>query len=410
MGAPLMTQHLSYHEALPPPVDLGFSPAPAPRRAGRLTLSPDRRAADSPERKAEKEQEERGEEEAEGREEGHERRWARSAQERLMKQANRPPTFSRDSSKDKTPEVRDWIHEMDAYLRFQLAGATAIDPHFTLHFALTCLTGAAGDFITNKAQVSGELAKTGSLQKPMTWEDARQLLVAEFEAPHYRALKRMELQALRLGKGAHKTLPLFNAAFDKLARSLYPLGTDLTAATNEQSLMDEYSRLIELSNNEMWYAINMSLPSSLAEWKAKTAAAWSATELKLQKERERGMQDRMQGGYSMKRSVYSGQTAGTVKANRMQASETEEGEETRERQEGEGEEKSALQRMQATPTKKKGGQQKGESNGYQLSDTEREQLMAKGACFRCYKTGHLSRGCPDKGKPRKAPRLEDLKA
>src|SRR6202453_423841 len=35
-----------------------------------------------------------------------------------------------------------------------------------------------------------------------------------------------------------------------------------------------------------------------------------------------------------------------------------------------------------------------------LTDDERAKLMAEGKCFRCKKTGHLSRACPDK--PRQA--------
>ena len=194
-----------------------------------------------------------------------------------MRRVEGPATFSGDRTKDKIPDVRDWVDAVDAYLDLVL-GPNA-DGVFALSYVSTRLVGPAHDWLKAKKQAIKEAVNRGGLPghvQAMTWAEAKVLLVEEFESQQYRVLKKMELQALRLGQGDCKTLPLFNAAFDKLSRSLYPLGTDLEASLMESVLADEYSNALQASDYYMWRDIVKTGPRTLAQWKASTAVAWSA--------------------------------------------------------------------------------------------------------------------------------------
>ena len=81
----------------------------------------------------------------------------------------------------------------------------------------------------DEAIANGDLPP--SMRQGLKWSEIKRHLVEAFESPQYQVMKRFELQALRLGQGKHKTLPVFNAAFDKLSRRLYPIGTDSTNNT-----------------------------------------------------------------------------------------------------------------------------------------------------------------------------------
>ncbi len=44
-----------------------------------------------------------------------------------------------------------------------------------------------------------------------------------------------------------------------------------------------------------------------------------------------------------------------------------------------------------------------------LTDEEYQQVMAKGLCLQCYKTGHRIKDCKEKGQKRRKPTAEELK-
>jgi hypothetical protein len=373
-----------------------FSPNPAyvPHRQGRLTMSPERTPIPSHSDPHEQDDDVKQEQQPFRQDKTESEEERRRGEERLMRRVEGPASFSGDRTKDKIPEVRDWVDAVDAYLDLVL-GSNA-DGVFALSYVSTRLVGPAHDWLKAKKLAIREAVNRGGLPghvQAMTWAEAKVLLVEEFESHQYRVLKKMELQALRLGQGECKTLPLFNAAFDKLSRSLYPLGTDLEASLMESVLADEYSNALQSSDYYMWRDIVKTGPRTLAQWKASTAVAWSAREVlkKNDRQEERREARNVRPSYIRPSAVNEMSTAVRDEDRSPQEPEPDEG--------------------QPPVTTAHQIQTRSRIPGPRLlSDEEYKKVRADGRCLQCYKKGHRigDDACKEKGKPRRRPAAGEL--
>jgi hypothetical protein len=367
-----------------------FTPAAVPHRQGRLTMSPQ-----MPPRASSMDEKEDGMEEANGdslpsvvlAQDQHRRRL-----DRLLKKAEGPVQFSGDETQDKIPDVREWVEAVDSYLDMMLE-----DDHTdALHYVLTRTVGAAHNALKvrrdafNDARRKGLLpASSGNLQ----WEEVKFLFIEEFEGAQFRALKKLQLEALRLGSEKLKTPILLNAKFDQLARRIYPAGTDLAAMHLDCVLADEYSKIIHYSDRKMWKDMaRVGGPHTLAAWKERTAQAWAAKEVVKTTE----------AAWRQESSSHAAALHG------MGLQEREEDE----RSDTEEEEVAAVQ-LRVTPKKPAAGKYSGSGKkqpGFRLPDEQFRKVMAEGRCLQCYKKGHRrgDAACQEKGKPRRQPTQQEL--
>jgi hypothetical protein len=367
-----------------------FSPAAVPHRQGRLTMSPHMPAtAPSADEKDD------GMEEANGDSlspvvlaaDQHRRRL-----DRLLKKAEGPVQFSGDETQDKIPDVRDWVEAVDSYLDMMLE-----DDHTNaLQYVLTRTVGAAHNALKvrrdafNDARRKGLLpASSGDLQ----WDEVKFLFIEEFEGAEFRALKKLQLEALRLGSEKLKTPILLNAKFDQLARRIYPAGTDLAAMHLDCVLADEYSKIIRHSDGKMWKDMSrVGGLYTLAAWKQRTAQAWAAKEVVKTTEAAWRQES------SSHAAALHGMGLGWRE--RDEESDTEE-------------EEAAAAQMQVTQKKPTAGKYSGSVKkppGFRLPDEQYRKVMAEGRCLQCYKKGHRrgEAACPEKGKQRRLPTQQEL--
>jgi len=375
-----------------------FNPSPGyvPHRQGRLTMSPERTPIPSRSDLHERDDDVKQEQQPLRQDNAELDEERRRGEERLMRRVEGPATFSGDRTKDKISDVRDWVDAVDAYLDLVL-GPNA-DGVFALSYVSTRLVGPAHDWLKAKKLAIKEAVNRGGLPgyiQAMTWAEAKVLLVEEFESHQYRVLKKMELQALRLGQGECKTLPLFNAAFDKLSRSLYPLGTDLEASLMESVLADEYSNALQSSDYYMWRDIVKTGPRTLAQWKASTAVAWSAREVLKKNDRQGERREPMNGRSSYTRPSTVNEMTTTAVRDEGQT------------QHGELEQEDG----QSAVTTAHQMQTRNRAPGPRLlSEEEYKKVRADGRCLQCYKKGHRigDDACKEKGKPRRRPVAGEL--
>lgn len=368
------------------------SPGPVPHRTGRLTLSP----FDTP--AAQRDDDDKQEQ---NRADGPTAVERAKAEERLRRRADGPPVFTGDRSKDKIADARDWVEQVDNWLDFMLG--VHQDGVFCLSYVLTRLEGAAKDWLK---------AKKGTFVA-LTWGEVKLMLVDEFESPQYRQLKKLELEALRLGSHAHPTPILFNAAFDKLARILYTPASMSDAvelaASVDRTMADEYSKAVMRSHHTIWQdAVKMG-PATLAQWKDCVTSQWSAREVI----RQTTAGPRAGGADGGPRPYYGGWRDNRGAPNRPAslnevqadtappAATAAPGAQPGEAPSGDV----AVQLLQATAGPR--GQRQP-----LLSDSEFQQVMREGRCLQCYKRGHRrgDNACKEKGKERRRPVQGELNA
>jgi Zinc knuckle len=301
---------------------------------------------------------------------------------------------------------REWLQSANVYMRLTASTRT---PQDQVDLFGLLFEGAAKTWFWTNQEREGA---------GWTLDRAFEVFLQTYTGGLTRSMLEAEMASLRLGGENTKDIAAFNARFDMLASQLYPGSWNNDTASI--ILGDKYAGIIKDCNFALWEEAmhHKRKPQDgrefgLADWKE----AMQDAIVVLAGVRRGGSRF---GRYTTKSDnggVYSTQTgSSTAKANKMQTSEVSEEGETWQRREGEKEgENEEAARMQAVSKGKRGGggaktESGGQQKGRQLTDEERSQLMAKGACFRCYKTGHLSRDCPDKGKPRRVPTQEDLKA
>lgn len=294
--------------------------------------------------------------------------------------------------------ARDWLERQRDYI-YLTAGSQPQSTQLMI-FGMQLEDGASSWFNNQKRREGAA----------WTLERAFESFLETYTGGVTVALLEAELEGLRYGGENTKDLAALNARFDLLSQQLYP--GSLNEDSSNRMLARMYENIIMKGDFELWEKARNHDPVGLDQWKLAVQNAYVVLTRQRKARRDRSTQN------STGSRPWFKPAASTVKVNRMKTSEAEGEGETWERREGEeGGEGEEVAQMQATSDSKGrrggGGAKTGsgeQQKGYQLTPAERGQLMAKGVCFRCYKAGHLSRDCPDKGKPRRAPTQEDLKA
>jgi hypothetical protein len=348
----------------------------------------------------------------------------RAGEERLLKKVKTPPTFSGNDQEDDITEVRDWVEVVDDF--FHCMVGPGYDGEYALTFVMNNLRGPAHDWMKGKLSAFDDAIASGSLpdnmRQGLKWGEVKKLLVEAFESPQYTVMKRFELQELRLGQGKHKTLPIFNAAFDKLSRRLWPIGTDFeNNLILDRVLADEYSTILEKSDLYLWRDVVKTGPRTLSQWKASTAVVWSAREVLRTNEHRYRQGNAGRGGG--RRNPFNGRPQGGAAGAAVQEMDTQEDPRVSEvdsdsDEETPGRPSATAQQMQA---QKKGNNLRRPSRPpvgdrsqapRLMTDEQFQVVLTKRLCFQCYKAGHR-RGddaCPEKGKPRRKPTQAELNA
>jgi len=250
------------------------------------------------------------------------------------------------------------------------------------------------------------------MRQRLKWGEVKKLLVEAFESPQYLIMKRFELQELRLGQGKHRTLPIFNAAFDKLSRRLWPIGTDFeNNIILDRVLSEEYSSILEKSDIYLWKDVVKTMPRTLSQWKAATAVAWSAREvLKSNDQRNKTLYG---GAGKRNQSRPQGAAGAAAQVHEMDTVTKEEDveEEYEEDAAQPGKAPVAAQQMRA---ERKGNNsfKRTPRAPHLLTDEQMKIVWDKNLCLQCFKEGH-HRGdaaCEEKGKPRRKPKPGELNA
>jgi hypothetical protein len=338
----------------------------------------------------------------------------RAGEERLLKKVKTPPTFSGNDAEDEISEVRDWVEVVDDF--FDCMVGYGYDGEYALTFVKNNLRGPAHDWMKAKVSAFEDVLANGDLPQSMRqglrWSEVKKLLVEAFESPQYQVMKRFELQELRLGQGKHKTLPIFNAAFDKLSRRLWPIGTDFeNNVILDRVLADEYSTILERSDIYLWRDVVKTGPRTLSQWKASTAVVWSAREvLRTNEQRNKHIHGGAAGrGGGGRRNQFGQRPPGTAGAAAQEMDIKEESQEADSEEDTPGQAPAAVQQMQGRGANNRNRPQRGPRV---LTDDQMRIVWEKNLCLQCYKPGH-HRGddtCEEKGKPRRKPLPGELKA
>ena len=404
--------------------DLLRTPAPVrapPHVDGRKTMSPDRSFLSSPQRFAEPAveasyEEERKDEADDATRKMIEYELRRQAQdeERLRKQARPPCTFSGNAS-DEIPVVRDWVATMDAYLSLMMGAHR--DGEFALDYVSTRLVGPALDWMRAKRIALEQRRQDPTLgdvaKAPPTWGEIKVRLVEDFESKAFRELKKLELKGLRLGSPEYPTVPLFTAAFDKLARFLFPLDTVIEGSVEDNLIADEYDTLILKSDIGMWKDIvSRGRPKSLEEWKERVANAWGMKELVAIQSgasswRSQGNSGwRGRGGKWNRVNDQRQNNSSGAAVNEISTPGADGGLQAAGRDEAQPGASVEAQQLQVKNKKKPANESQ-----RMLTDEQHAQVMREGRCFQCYQKGHRigDSACKEKGKPRRKPTVEELK-
>ena len=402
-----------------PRADLLRTPAPVhapPHVDGRKTMSPDRSSLNSPHRFAMLAEEPSNDDERKkGADDGtaqqqiqYEVRRQAQDEERLRKQARAPCTFSGNAS-DEIPEVRDWVATMDAYLSLMMGAQR--DGAFALDYVSTRLVGPALDWMRARRLALEERRQDPTLgdvaRAPPTWGELKVCLVEEFESKAFRELKRLELKALRLGSSEHPTVPLFTAAFDKLARFLFPVGTVIEGTIGDSLIADEYDELIRKSDVGMWKDIvRGGRPRSLAHWKESVANAWCTKEILAAQDAASSSKSQGKGSWRGRGGKWNRGNEQRAAVNEVSTPGADGDSEAAGKDEAQPGASVEAQQLQVKNKKKPANESQ-----RMLTEEQHAQVMREGRCFQCYQKGHRigDSACKEKGKPRRKPTVQELK-
>ena len=312
-----------------------------------------------------------------------------------------PEKFAGTSDADKA-KVEQWCGRVTNYLNGLFHGVDARAQR--MQFVLSLLEDPAARWMNS----------VYSEAEDMSWEQLMPSFIDYVRGGQdQRAIWKQRMESLAFGRGRCRDLTSFDHEFDTLRMKLYPSSTsnvDMNIRSGE-----DYSSAIRRGDPQLLAEVLRILgpdrqQPTLNIWKRATATAVRIRDIT----REAARYPNEAGS----RSTFARQTSSHVPPRVAAQNATLEPQgrpikestvETWEREEGE-EDTTHLQLINgATPRRPVAASQTQQNF---LSEEEKSQLLAAGKCFRCYSKGHRAKdpSCPGRGKPRRKPNAEDLKA
>lgn len=300
--------------------------------------------------------------------------------------AKRPPpavfTGEKESEKD---AVEQWVIDANGYLDSQFGQLDEPHPKERMQLIRSYIKGAAAHWVTSALSINANL----------TWEQLQEPFVEFIRGG--RASRQLWLEKMKMlayGKGKCKDMLALEQEFDILSVKLYPTMGD-NVAINEV-VGREFADCIKRGDSEVYLEmlriIGVQDNLLLADWK--TAAAKAVAIVSLTRA-SRGHGQRQKWGSNTPSSAVVAEIS------------TENGEEGEEQL---GVELQQVQGQRASGARSTRGPYK--SRGPYIPEDQWKIVLSKGLCWQCYKPGHRKGDdeCKDKGKPKRKPTAEELKA
>lgn len=319
---------------------------------------------------------------------------------KVMTKMSVPEKFSGETEKDKEA-VDVWVNHATAYMNGQFG---TLDPirygKQRIEFIQSYLRGAASDWLV-AAHASDPTLTWEELQEPF-----RHFIKGGRESQD---LWKQQMNGLKYGSGKCKDLLALEQEFERLRIKLYP--TSSAEGPLNQRLGEDYGNCILRGDTDLYKEVLRLLSDqetpSLSTWKKAAARAVHIREVTRTVTNQQSSM-RSGGGVGGPQRGRQGNRYGLLAEIDTRTEEPEPG---RGGQEDGGETASAgtvaVQRLQDRTVKKKGPQRKPF-----LSEEEYRAVMSKQLCLQCYQPGHRigDDSCKEKGKPRRKPTAEELKA
>ena len=300
--------------------------------------------------------------------------------------AKRPPpavfTGEKESEKD---AVEQWVIDANGYLDSQFGQLDEPHPKERMQLIRSYIKGAAAHWVTSALSINANL----------TWEQLQEPFVEFIRGG--RASRQLWLEKMKMlahGKGKCKDMLALEQEFDILSVKLYPTMGD-NVAINEV-VGREFADCIKRGDSEVYLEmlriIGVQDNLLLADWK--TAAAKAVAIFSLTRA-SRGHGQRQKWGSNTPSSAVVAEIS------------TENGEEGEEQL---GVELQQVQGQRASGARSTRGPYK--SRGPYIPEDQWKIVLSKGLCWQCYKPGYRKGDdeCKDKGKPKRKPTAEELKA
>jgi hypothetical protein len=251
----------------------------------------------------------------------------------------------------------------------------------------------------------------------MSWEELQPAFLEYIQGGRdRRALWKEKMEALAYGRGKCKDLLQFDHEFETLRIKLYP-SSSANPDMNQRSA-DDYGAAIRRGDARLYIECIRLLGkdfenATLSDWKKVTQQAVTVRNLTRE---VRGVQETGARPWHSHRSSQppmQAERASVQNVGGMDGS-VAETDGTIMQDEAEEDSSTAIQAVNTGRHPQSTTASSETKRGVQLPENMRNQLMAKGMCFSCYKRGHRARDvneCPNKGKrATRLPTKEELNA